>query len=259
MCQPRGEGGRRCDDLERLKSCTSSDFAPEPTPDAPDVIWRNDDLQEVWGDSVDSRAAACAGLLEMERLKTKEPAITRSVQAAATAAGGSCAHLDFRMKSPASLVRKVRDKQETAARTGAPKSPEEIAGGLKDVVRYTVVEQNHFRLATTTEKTVRSLQDQGWEIREIKNTYSEGASYKGIHVIGTAPSGVTAEVQVHSADSLEVKNRNHGPYEIYRDSSRPKSERRAAQAECERNSASISTPEGLDKLTSIGGVNVSKT
>lgn len=223
------------------------------------MVWRNDDLQEVWGKSEDSQAAACAGLLEMERLKAKEPAITQSVQAAASAAGGSCAHLDFRMKSPESLVRKVRDKQDAAVRAGTPQPPEKIAGGLKDVVRYTVVQQEHSQLAGTTEKTVRSLQDQGWEIREIKNTYSDGASYKGIHVIGTAPNGVTAEVQVHSADSLEVKNQNHGPYEIYRDKTRPKAERFAAEAECRRNSATLSTPKDLDKLTSIGGVPVSKT
>lgn len=258
MCQPRSEGGRRCADYERLSRCTAADFAPEPSEGVADVAWKDEDLRAIWKDE-DGRASACSALRVMERAKAQEPEVTRSVMNVAASSGSECAHLEQRMKSPSSLVRKVRTEQESSALHGADSSAERIAGELKDVVRYTVVNQDHSRLATVAAATVQGLQQQGWTIRRIKNTYSDGSAYKGIHIIGTAPNGVTCEVQVHSSESLAVKNQNHVPYEIYRDASAPKRSRREARQECVRRSARIATPEGLDLLTEIGGVNVSKS
>lgn len=251
MCQLSSEGGRRCADYERLKACTASDFAPDPVEGVPDVVWRKDDLQELWTNEPDGRASLCAALMVMEQAKAQEPETTRAVMNAAAASGSECAHLEQRMKSPQSLVRKIRTEQELSAENGASASPEQIAGEMKDVIRYTVIHRDHSQLANVTVGTVRSLQQQGWDIRKIKSTYADGAPYKGIHVqiSGTAPDGMIAEVQVHSTDSLEVKNQNHEAYEIYRDITKSKRERREARAECVRRSSTLPTIKGLDMLT----------
>lgn len=197
--------------------------------------------------------------MEMEKIKSREPGITREVMGAAAAVGGECAHLDQRVKSPASMVRKVRTEQELSVVNGGAGSAAQIAGGMKDVVRYTVVHQEHSRLAEVTEKTVLNLREQGWSIHKIKSTYVKGAAYKGIHIIGKTSGGVTTEVQVHSAASLEVKKQNDELYEIYRDPNKSKRERRAAMHDCARRSVGIPTPEGLDKLTCDGYLCVSKS
>ncbi|WP_443359274.1 hypothetical protein [Arthrobacter rhombi] len=259
MCQLRSDGGRRCDDYERLKFCVSADFAPAAVQGVPDVAWKNDGLQGVWVDADDSRASACAALLVMEQIRAQEPKVTRSVMDVAAASGSECAHLEQRMKSPASLVRKVRTQQEEVATHGGDSSPARIAGSMKDVIRYTVVNPNHSRLGSVTVETVKGLREQGWDIHRIKNFYADGSAYKGIHVIGAAPSGVVCEVQIHSTHSLEVKNQNHVPYEVYRDKTAPKKARREARQECIKKSTDISNPEDLDLLTQYSSVSVSKS
>lgn len=261
MCQLSDEGGRRCADYERLKNCEARHFAPEPTEGIPDVAWRNADLEGLWSDDADRRAGTCAALLMMEKAKSQEPAMTRSVLQAAAATGSECAHLEQRVKSPASLTRKVVVEQEISVENGGTRSPDQIAGGMKDVIRYTVVNPDHSKLSDVTVKTVQSLQGQGWVIRKIKSTYAEGASYKGIHIniIGTAPDGITSEVQVHSTASLKVKNETHAAYEVYRDITKSKSERRAAMQECVRIAANLPIPTGLDRLTGLDTFGVSKS
>lgn len=255
MCQATDDGGRRCVDYERLKSCPASHFAPEPTEGIPDVAWRGDDLGALWVKDADKRAGTCAALMVLEQAKTQEPAITRAVMTAAASSGSECAQLEQRVKSPASLVRKVLTANELAVENGGCSNPSQIAGEMKDVLRYTVVHPDHSQLAGVTSKTVGSLQAQGWTILKIKNTYADGAAYKGIHVsiIGTSPDGITSEVQIHSAASLAVKSKIHGSYEIYRDPSKSKKERRAAMQECIRESGTLQTPEGLNKLTGVDG------
>lgn len=261
MCQATDDGGRRCADYERLKSCSTSHFAPEPREGVPDVAWRNESLDDLWHQDADKRAGTCAALLMLEKAKKQEPEITGAVMTAAAASGSVCAHLEQRIKSPASLSRKVLDESQTAAESGGNSSPGLIAGEMKDVIRYTVVNPEHSKLSTVTKKTIESLQGQGWTILKIKNTYTEGASYKGVHIniIGTTPDGITAEVQVHSEASLAVKNRIHGAYEIYRDPSKSVKERRAAMQECIRESASLTTPEDQDLLTGVEWLGVSKS
>lgn len=258
MCQSNAEGGRRCPDYERLKNVSASDVAPDPTHDVPDVLWRDDRLTKTWGDGTADHSAACAALGTLENAKADEPDMTRSVMQAAGEAGGECAYLDSRVKSPESLARKIREDRATMAARGEKISAGEIAEGLKDVVRYTVVRNDHSQTTETIVSTVTSLQRQGWVILQIKDFYRDGAPYKGVHVIGRAPSGRVSEIQVHSAQSLAIKNQAHTSYEVYRDSSRSLRDRQAAKTECSRAFSNVSAPPGLNSVKRIGGVEVTR-
>lgn len=260
MCQLSCDGGRRCPDYDRLKASTAADFAPEHREDVPDVVWAQDDLSDLWNDEADTRSATCAGLLTLEDIKPREPENTSSVMAVAEKAGASCSGLEYRVKSPHSLSRKIRTEQEEAAAQHSEhqQSPEQIAAGMKDITRYTITHADHDQVAPTAEKTVTELQAQGWQISQIKNSYHDGNSYKGLAIIGTAPNGATSEFQIHSEHSLAVKEQSHLPYEIYRDPHQPPKKRLEAKAECQRLATQVPTPKGLDKLTHIGGVPVSQ-
>lgn len=51
----------------------------------------------------------------------------------------------------------------------------------------------------------------------MEHSYVAGNLYKGLHLLAQHPSGRAAELQLHSAESLTVKNANHGDYKIERD------------------------------------------
>lgn len=252
MCQPRSEGGRRCPDYERLKDSSASDFAPAPVDGLPDVTWRDEDLSKTWGSGVEDRVDGCVALLALQSVKAVEPEMTQSVMSVAHQAGGKCSYLESRVKSPASLARKIRSDRDEAAQSGVKLSPETVVAKLSDVVRYTIVRQDHAGLTDTAASAVASLQSRGWRIERIKSSYEEGAAYKGLHIICKSPSGNTAEVQVHSAESLAAKEAAHRYYEIYRDDSLSKKERDKAKAECVRLFSTVGTPPGLDFVGALG-------
>lgn len=257
MCQAHSDGGRRCPEYERLKSCTAADLAPEPRDDVPDVAWRENSLKSLWS-TKDSKAANCAALTALEQAKDQEPQVTRTVLEAAEEAGAQCQDLEYRVKSPESLARKIRTEQEEAAgQHTKPEPAADVASRMKDTLRYTITHQDHDALAGTLGTTVRMLQAQGWEVTRIKNTYRHGAEYKGIHINARTPEGATTEVQVHSADSLRVKAANHVPYEVYRDPGQSAQKRMEAREQCVSNSARLKTPRDLDSLTRVEGVPVS--
>lgn len=250
MCYSLSDGGSRCDDYERFKDKDSRFFAPPPVEGVPNVIWIDDDHSEIWNDNKYSRDVACASLRRLSEVKKYEPKITSVALNAANDADGECAHLEHRVKSPLSLARKISDEVDTSILAGNPVAAMAVAQSLKDVVRYTVVHQEHDKLAETTKNVAASLKANGWEITGYKNFYAtEDSPYKGIHLIGKTPSGIHSEVQVHSVDSLAVKNQNHVDYEIYRDSTKSPAQRKKAAAACKQRSRKLATPKDLDFLT----------
>jgi hypothetical protein len=157
--------------------------------------------------------------------------------------GARLYQLERRIKSPQSLARKIKKQIG-----GSRRQP-----SLEDLQRYTVMTSDHERLVDLLKGTASRLQDRGWELKRIRNSYVPGSRYKGIHLDTHDPRGQRIEVQVHSAASLAVKEATTRPYEVERDERRPKPEREVARGECIRLSESLPTPRGLDHLTELGG------
>lgn len=223
----------------------------------PDVDWAGADARQLRG--VDADEAGRAGIRAVEQATSQEPEITRTVIAAASAAGVSCIDLENRVESPLSVAARICIEQETAAavHTGQRETAADIVAGMTGILRYTVVEPEHARLAHTTVQIIRSLQEHGWSMSEVAHSYHDGSAYKSISATGTAPTGGQAQVEIHSADSLAVIELSRAAYETYRASERTPHERLAAKAECQSAATLIVSPEGLDRIKAIGGTNVS--
>lgn len=254
MCESLAEGGRRCLDFDRLTSHDIDHFAPAPTDGIEDVDWRSD------GDAMQRtkryrKEAACWSLTLLEEVREEEPAVTSAVRSAADSAGGRCYGLAFRMKSPDSLARKLDNEMEAAdSQGGGPIDAEGIARReADDALRYTVALEGHDELPAGLERTIDSLRAQGWEPVEVKDSFLSGNSYKGLHVIARTPTGRVVEVQVHSERSVGVKEDIHVDYEVARDLTRPRAERRAAALRCIEISRGVESPAGLAGYYPAGG------
>ncbi|WP_232676694.1 hypothetical protein [Nocardioides sp. R-C-SC26] len=151
----------------------------------------------------DARAAA----RELLRLaESVEPATTEMVRATAATVGGDLVRLDSRLKSLDSLTRKLITQIGTSGMTAADRAAE-----IKDALRYTMVAPNE-RYWQIVDQTVAVLSAAGYRPVKVPAGWRR-EGYRGMNLALRSPSGVTFELQVHTAASLAVAEASHLIYE----------------------------------------------
>jgi hypothetical protein len=153
-------------------------------------------------------------------------------------------HLQNRMKSPQSLARKF----SKAADSGRVLAPE-------DLLRYTIVVSDPDDLVDAATGIVRDLRSKGWVMDSAEHSYVDSSRYKGLHTF-LRSKGELIELQIHSQESIEVKNRTTPLYEIERDPRQTKQARDTARAACISMSDGLREPAGIAQLDELGGVPV---
>lgn len=258
MCRAKDEGNKRCSDYRAARELSNEDLTPPDVEGTPAVDWAGTaDVAALWRNH--EADIACAAVQALAQARKAEPQATSDVQGIAAELGGRAAGLEYRMKSPESLARKLALKQETnLLQPGSPTDADDIAGRLSDVLRYTVEVPEHKAIPNAGVSTVRSLRARGWEISEVEHSFVSGNPYKGFHIVGRPPGGPLTEVQVHSEQSLATKMDTHEDYETYRDTATPKAQRLEAGRRMKAKSALIPNLPELDSLTEIDGIPVRK-
>lgn len=256
MCQSCADGGRRCRDPRRLKGFTTQQLSPEPVEGRPDVDWRDSEKEPapavLWEQYPSPIAAEAVAVIAEAR---DIEAATTSDILAALPRGTRPDGLEFRMKSPSSLARKLESKAEAGmADPNEPQAIQKISDKLTDILRYTAISEQHDNLPSTVRSTVKRLQARGYLVVEADSSYVDSNPYKAIHVLLRKGSGRPIEVQFHSDLSAKVKVDNHLDYEIDRDIRQPFADRAAARARMVANWSAVPAPQGLSKIKTIGGV-----
>ncbi|RII06993.1 hypothetical protein DSC45_34765 [Streptomyces sp. YIM 130001] len=154
------------------------------------------------------------------------------------------------MKSAGSLARKVATRYQK----NPNRSPQEHLNSMTDVVRYTIVSRNTDTVFSDAREMASSLRKLGWTMVEADHSYTEGATYKGLHFLARHPSGETVEIQAHSEQSMAVKDKNHIDYEVSRDLATPIADRVAANERMVARSATLRAPAGIQQAGELGGV-----
>lgn len=151
-----------------------------------------------------------------------EPGVTKMLQGIADTFGGHMEGLKNRLKTQGSLSRKVRDKSLLKGRSQA-----DIAAGMNDVLRYTMV-LDPGKYAAGAQGALDGFVERGFEIVDADNTWSPGNVYQGINAVLRAPNGTLFELQFHTSESFAAKSSTHADYELARDPSKTLAERQAA-------------------------------
>ncbi len=249
MCRSSADGGRRCDDARRFEAITARELAPEPEDGLPEVYWSDDDLAQLWSNA-EQHAVIATAIARLQEIREAEPEITHTLLETAAAVDGARMHgLEARMKSPSSTWEKIRRK----AKVLPGLTPQEVVTRFTDLLRYTVVSEQHDQLLPTAHQVLGDLLGRGAEILELSSTYTDGSPYKGLHAIIRFPGKPAFELQFHSELSQAAKDEIHPHYEIARSIDADPSERAAAAAACIRISARIPSPAGLDDTREIHG------
>lgn len=246
---------RRCEQARRLESLSAGELAPQ-TAGAPPVVWSDSDLAAVWAEH--GRAVACAALARVERAGRVDSQVFTAMDAAADQAGARLHGAEFRLKDPASLARKIADKQGKAQLQGVSRRADEVADGITDVCRYTAVTAEHDRIPQTASAVVDRLRGQGWEVVEAESSYVAGNPYKGLHLLLREPGGMEVELQVHSEWSQQLKDESHLLYERSRAAETPLAQKRDLVARGVALWEGLPAPRGMEDLRELGGVRVRK-
>lgn len=207
-----------------------------------------------WGERIPAKAEIAAqygeqATVESLRLLTEAARVEPRITAAVLTAIGSEAtpyHLANRMKSPHSLARKLVKYHDLYKRTG---------GQPEDVLRYTAAVDSPAHLTAAAIRTIDRLTDQHVEMDSAHHSYVGGSRYKGLHTFLRSYEQ-RYELQVHSAESIKVKEQTTSLYEIERDLDQPPEVRAAARRECIELSSAMTQPAGIDELAELGGVPV---
>lgn len=174
--------------------------------------------------------------------RAKEKGISKDLIGIADEDGSMMYGLDFSVKTGKS----VRNKLDRKADAVEEKGDAAVVSGMGDLVRYTQL-TDHDSIASTTKATVAKLQEKGYNVIEVDNKYQDPKSdYKGIHIGAVSPTGQTIELQVHSRESMRVKETIHPMYDVSRVKTNPERVRKALQYEMRSISLSMTPPKGVE-------------
>lgn len=144
-------------------------------------------------------------------VSSKEPRITNDVQRAVLSSGASMYGLEHRLKTKESLQRKIlTDAVEKKLST------KKVSEGITDAVRYTsLVDNDNF--VNSYMKTKRSLEKQGYKEVKCKNYFEDyragKVKHKSVQSVFEDPVGYRFEIQFHTPESQDAKNKKVPLYE----------------------------------------------
>lgn len=181
------------------------------------------------------------------RAEAAAPGVRGALERAAAAHGAELAGLQYELKSEDSLTRKIHDR---AAQRGPATDARLDAEARKvnDVLRYTVVvDMPRYAEVHTAVRT--ALEAAGHTFVREGNAWAEperfGGAYRGINATFRTADGLDFEVQVHTRESLAMKEELHAMYEEVRDPATPAARVKELQDEMRRRWAGVPVPEGV--------------
>jgi len=189
-----------------------------------------------------SNVVKMATVQRLQTIQKVEPEMTNTMQDIAQVCGGKLEGLDFRLKSPESTLRKVYEKINECPYY----DPQNAVSNLKDLVRYTLLfEPGNY--TNGVKNSIDLMKRHGFEPVAVKNYWgSEG--YQGINCNFKNKDGVVFELQFHTPQSIDIKEKQSHPlYEKLRVTKDPK-EINQLSAQISNLWKSVERPQGADAI-----------
>ena len=140
----------------------------------------------------------------LKKYETNVDNIANDLKNATEKLGGVMIGLDFRLKRPDSLTRKLYSEVSEAREKGETITLQDAANKMGDIARFTsCFDSEHFK--ENADKVIRSLQADGYELVKFKNYFQPGASYKGLNCNFRDKQGNLFELQFHTPETMEIK------------------------------------------------------
>lgn len=200
-------------------------------------------------------AKAAADLADgiYDKAAKAEPKITNDIVGSVSKLGGSMYGLDYRLKQPTSLGRKIASDAE-----GKNNRLESASTNIKDAIRYTAVfDTENFVDGYNNMKS--ELESKGYKEYRCKNFYTmyenKTSVQKAVQCVFESPDGQKFELQFHTPQSQGVKEVNHPIYEERRSKNSKKVDRMSGDFRMSALSSNVPNPKGvLGIISHVNGV-----
>lgn len=148
--------------------------------------------------------AQSKGMTYYNKAIANEPDITNMVKEIAGKSGMDVSVIEYRIKSRASYLEKIRRKYD----------PNATEYDVKDILRYTYTAPPN-ELTVKTIKSIESYAAKGYNTVEIKNYWRDNMNpYNGINTVLRGSDSQAFELQYYTPESFNVKNEEmHKLYE----------------------------------------------
>ena len=183
--------------------------------------------------------------------KSQEPHITDVVQNATNASGGKLDGLEFRIKTPESYTRKINTDVSELMKYKGMNKDEAIQYAILhtyDTVRYTNV-SDASRFLQNYNQMIVNLEKSGYNVVRVKNTLADNSAfYRGINTVIETQDDFKFELQFHTPESLELKNKTHVLYEERRLTSTSVERRKELDEQMLSLSKTLQAPKDCDQI-----------
>jgi phage-related protein (TIGR01555 family) len=177
-----------------------------------------------------------------DKSRRNEKEITPVMNEIASELGVKMYGLEYSVKTASS----VEDKIQRNMKKGL--TDQDAIDSMNDIVRYTQLCE-HNKIAENTLKTVELLSEKGYDVTDIDNKYLDpNSDYKGVHINAFSPDGQSFELQIHSKQSMDVKNSIHSLYEESRNVKTNEERRKELRKIMKEISLKVPNPKGIESV-----------
>lgn len=185
-----------------------------------------------------------------ERASQKSKTITRSVEDASNSAGGELHGLEHRLKTVDSIERKINKKVDEK-----DMSVSDAAASIKDALRYTVIAPTD-NFVEMYKGFKDSMAQQGYVETSCDNYFDKfnkgEVKHKAIQSNFADTDGYEFEVQFHTPESQDAKDKKLPLYEERRSSGVSERRKRELEKQMEDLALNVPDPEGIEYILSHG-------
>lgn len=164
----------------------------------------------------------------------------------------------FRVKAPAAIASKIKRNLESKGIPLTYENSKKETDSMKDVLRYTYKVDETDELTNVIKNNARDFESKGFTCSKASNSFVDDVSFKGFVTTWKTPNGEEFELQYSTSAASAVKTEAHKQYEIARDESKSKEERKIALQKSKDIFSQVKNPRGIESITTIGGQKVSQ-
>lgn len=190
----------------------------------------------------------------------KEPEITKELKQVISKTNGELSGLQYRLKTEASYTRKVEkeiiDLQKSVDKAGKVYTitKSDAIYNMRDVVRYTSISSKETLVADFND-IIDNLEDSGYKLVKVKNTFKKYEEYKGINCTLEDVNGYQFELQFHTPQSFDLKNGElHKLYEKQRLVTTTAEEKASLRKQMIDLSDQIDQPDNVNSIKSFNDI-----
>lgn len=186
--------------------------------------------------------------VSIDKAIKEEPEVSVDLGKVLKKNGSAFAGFKHRIKTKSSLADKISRDLAEKGLDSSNENIQKVASGIHDNLRYTAL-CNKDTYGEQCKGIMRDLENEGYEIMRVKNTMKDkDAPYRGINTLVKNKKGYIFELQFHTPQSLDVKEKNHIDYDVSRDPKTSLLKKLKLEKVMRERSRGIEMPKGAEDI-----------